>query len=78
MVGDTLKSIYIHNAEFCLDGKRCKQQFMPIEDSIVFHFRDKYLFPEDENTIEDTAMMKYKDELIRGVKKVLNETGFVP
>ena len=78
MKGDQILSIYQHNAEFCLDGKLCNFTWIPIEDSVCFHFRDKFLKPSDNITIEDTSFMKYKDKLMEAVEKVLSETGFRP
>lgn len=68
----------MHLAQVCLDELICKFDWMPAEDSLVFHFRDELFQETDYDTIEDKTMWKYKDELIKAVELTLNQTGFKP
>lgn len=78
MIGETIVSLYLHSAEFCLGGGFCKRDWLPEEDSLCFHYRGSALKKTDNITMEDTTMWKYKDELIAGVTKTLEESGFIP
>jgi hypothetical protein len=77
--------VYIHDPLFCLDGDKmdgfCSRQYLEPNVSMLFHYRSSVFAADVFNstsTIQDTTMWKYKDDLIRGVSRTLNETGFKP
>jgi hypothetical protein len=75
---DSVLSLYMHNAEFCLNKKLCPLVWTSQEDSMCFHFRDDSECnpkKEGDETVVDKTMLKYSDELSKNVKLAMNETG---
>jgi hypothetical protein len=77
IVPDKITVAYTHGAEFC-DNKECQVTYVPSHTSQVSHYRDKLKQRSDNETMLDTKIWKFKDELIEAVEKTLKATKFNP
>jgi hypothetical protein len=85
MLPEKVVCVYIHDPLFCLDGDKidsiCPKQYLKTDVALLFHYRFSIFSDKtykDTNSSQDTTMWKYKDDLILGVNRILNETGFKP
>lgn len=75
---NTERVVVTHNhlPIWCLDNKKCGWQFLNKSDAQISHYRrDCENYPKDEceafhkNTVRDTTLWKYKDEIIANVRR---------
>jgi hypothetical protein len=65
---------------YCFNGDKidyqCPRQLLKPEVSLLFHYRASNAHDKNKNLTEDTTVWKYKEELVREVKRVALEIGF--
>jgi hypothetical protein len=77
---DLLVAVYMHSPDFCMHNKQCVNVLASWDDTLNFHYRDgnDTYYGSITETVVDKTMMKYRDELIKAVEVVWDETGFRP
>lgn len=68
--------VYVHGVRQCLET--CRFNYLPESLAQLSHYRDDLKEKSDKMTFEDKTILRYKDELLKAVKKTLTETNFKP
>lgn len=70
----------VHNnmAIKCLDGVWCERYSIPKNMSQLNHYRDKMDHKSFNVTVEDKLVWRFKDKLLKKVRRTLNATKFYP
>jgi hypothetical protein len=77
---DSVIVAYVHGAYFCFKNETCNERcaMLKLKTSQVNHYRNKVMQNETNESITETIILRFKDELIEDVNGTLIATGFKP
>jgi hypothetical protein len=62
----------------CYNRTYCHNEYFPIQDVVLHHYRERVFEQSDFVTYNDTTIWKFKDQLIKAVNETLKATNFIP